>query len=170
MFAKKIQLHTEYINDIIERNNLKFPIDVFKLLDLLVLENENFMVKALPLPASTPAMLIRRKERSGEKILLAYDDSRPESEIRFSILHEIYHYLYHTNNSVNCFHDDMEDDERESECNQFALNILAPEQVFLAYYVKHDFNVSRVAKEMKIPEYWAHKRLQILREPYMENS
>lgn len=164
MFNKKIQLHTEYINDIIERNNLKFPIDVFKLLDLLVLENENFMVKALPLPASTPAMLIRRKERTGEKILLAYDDSRPESEIRFSILHEIYHYLYHTNNTVNCFHEDMEDDERESECNHFALNILAPEQIFLAYYVKHDFNVSRVAKEMRIPEYWAHKRLQLLRE------
>lgn len=165
MFDKKIQLHTEYINDIIERNNLRFPIDVFKLLDLLVLENENFKVKALPLPPSRPALLIRRKERGGEKILLAYDDSRPENEIRFSILHEIYHYLYHTNNSINLSHEDTEnDDERESECNLFALNILAPEQIFLAYYIKYDFNVSRVAKEMKIPEYWAHKRLQMLRE------
>ncbi|AZR72308.1 hypothetical protein BBF96_02205 [Anoxybacter fermentans] len=164
MFNKKIQLHTEYINDIIERNNLKFPVDVFKLLDLLVLENDNFMVKALPLPISRPAMLIRRKDHSSEKILLAYDDNRPESEIRFSILHEIYHYLYHTNTIANCFHDDMEDDERESECNQFALNILAPEQIFLAYYIKNDFNIKRVAEEMKIPEYWAHKRLQMLRE------
>ncbi len=164
MLNKKIQLHTEYINDIIERNNLKFPIDVFKLLDLLVLENDNFMVKALPLPASRPAMLIRRKERSGEKILLAYDNTRPESEIRFSILHEIYHYLYHTSTILSFFEDDMEDDEREIECNQFALNILTPEQIFLAYYIKYDFNVKRVAEEMKIPEYWAHKRLQTLRE------
>lgn len=164
MFNKKIQLHTEYINDIVERNNLKFPIDVFKLLDLLVLENDNFMVKALPLPHSRPAMLIRRKEKSGEKILLAYDDSRPESEIRFSILHEIYHYLYHTNNTTNCFHDDMDDDERESECNIFALNILVPEQIFLAYYIKYDFDIERVAEAMKIPEYWVHKRLQMIKE------
>lgn len=160
MFDKKIQLHTEYINDLIERNNLKFPVDVFKLLDLLVLENDNFRVKALPLPLSRPAMLIQRKEQ----ILLAYDDSRPESEIRFSILHEIYHYLYHTHSSPNSFYDDYEDDERECECNQFALNILAPEQIFLAYYVKYNFSVKQIAEEMKIPEYWAHKRLQMLRE------
>ncbi|MCK4261142.1 MAG: ImmA/IrrE family metallo-endopeptidase [Halanaerobiales bacterium] len=164
MFNKKIQLHTEYINDIIERNNLKFPIDVFKLLNLLVLENDNFKRKPLPLPASRPAMLIRRREHSGEKVLLAYDDSRPECEIRFSILHEIYHYLYHTTTLINCFDHDMEDDEREIECNQFALNILAPEQIFLAYYIKFDFNVKQVAAEMEIPEYWANKRLETLQE------
>lgn len=164
MFNKKIQLHTEYINDIIERNNLKFPIDVFKLLELLVLENDNFSIRALPLPSTRPAMLIRRKEPDGEKVLLTYDDNRPESEIRFSLLHEIYHYLYHTNTNTNSFHEDLLDDEHEIECNQFALNILAPEQIFLAYYIKYDFNVKRVAEKMKIPEYWAHKRLQMLRE------
>lgn len=163
MFTKKIQLHTEYINDIIERNNLQFPIDVFKLLELLVLENDNFLIKALPLPSTRPALIIRRKEQNGEKVLLAYDDSRPESEIRFSILHEIYHYLYHTNTTVNCFHDDQQVDEHEIECNQFALNILAPEQIFLAYYIKYDFDIKKVADEMKIPEYWAQKRLQMLR-------
>ena len=164
MLDKKIQLHTEYINDIIERNNLKFPIDVFKLLDLLVLENDNVMVTALPLPSARPAMLIRRREKNGEKILLTYDDSRAESEIRFSILHEIYHYLYHTNSTVNCFNEDLEDDLRESECNQFALNILAPEQIFLAYYLKNNFDIKKTAKEMKIPEYWANKRIQKLNE------
>lgn len=89
--------------------------------------------------------------RIGSKFLIAYNDQKPDSRIRFSLMHELgHHILEHRNNSAG----------NEAEANYFASNILAPRMaIYYAkcktiYDIKRTFSLSTAASKCAADDFY----------------
>ena len=112
---------------IIECNVKRFPIDCFSILkhygykiySYSELYEKNKELYDMCLSYSDDAF------RSGSMGLIAYNDRKSKTRIRFSLMHELgHHVLKHKNDTPR----------NESEANYFASNILAPR--IAIYYAK----------------------------------
>lgn len=120
-------IRTKSSNVIIECQIKCFPLDCFKLLKhygykiytYSELKERNSQLYNMCVSYSEDAF------RSGATKIVAYNDKKPTTRIRFSLMHELgHHVLNHKNDSR----------ENEEEANYFASNILAPR--ISMYYAK----------------------------------
>jgi Zn-dependent peptidase ImmA (M78 family) len=78
---------------------------------------------------------------------------------RFTIAHELGHYFLHKDkltdgiiDGVNTLNRDGTVDKIENEANDFAANLLMPEQVFKALWKREDYSVTNVAEYFLVSE------------------
>lgn len=126
---------------IIECNVKCFPIDCFdivkhygyKIYSYSDLQTKNKELYNMCLSYSEDAF------RSGSMRLIAYNDRKPKTRIRFSLMHELGHHVLKHKNDTS---------ENENEANFFANNILAPRLAIYYAKIKSDdeaaklFNIS----------------------------
>lgn len=122
---------------IIECNIKKFPIDCFSILEhygykiysYSELYKKNKELYDMCISYSQDAF------RSGSMKIIAYNDRKPKTRIRFSLMHELgHHILMHKNDTP----------ENESEANFFANNMLAPRIAIYYTRMQSNADISRL--------------------------
>lgn len=121
---------------IIECNVKKFPIDCFDILAHYGYKMYSYS-KLYELNKELYDMCISYSQdafRSGSTKIIAYNDKKPKTRTRFSLMHELGHdILEHKNDTP----------ENESEANFFANNMLAPR---IAIYYTRPKLISRISE------------------------
>lgn len=127
-----------------------FPIDCFQLLahygykiyTYSELKKKNITLYDMCLSYSDDAF------RIGNLMIIAYNEEKPKTRIRFSLMHELgHHILEHKNDSP----------ENENEANYFSSNILAPR--IAMYYTKRK-KIKEIADIFEISEWAAYYAAQ----------
>lgn len=133
---------------IIECNVKKFPIDCFNILkhygykiySYSELYEKNKELYDMCMSYSEDAF------RSGSMKLIAYNDRKPKTRIRFSLMHELgHHILGHKNDTP----------ENESEANFFANNILIPRIAIYYAKIRSDEEATRLFNISSSVAYYA---------------
>lgn len=93
----------------------------------------------------------------------------PLNERHFTLAHEIGHIVLHPNH-VDFRRSDQEKDNKESEANVFAYELLMPLPKFTRAYKRFNGNVMSIAKEFLVSEKCMGRRIDFLKKQILRKS
>ncbi|KIS44619.1 ImmA/IrrE family metallo-endopeptidase [Kosakonia radicincitans] len=150
---------TEDLLDFAKKNNINInPLDVSKLTQLL-----GIVLHLEPMPGEQSGSL--RKDKKGKWVMTVNSLHHPHRQ-RFTIAHEIGHFIKHTFQrdlfTDTVFFRNEESNKMESEANRFAAELLMPENEFSHFIENVSNQVSDIANHFQVSSMAVRIRAQQL--------